>query len=143
MSIKELDEIIEEFNHADYQETLELLIDYSENLPELPKEFAGDRDKGINRVHECETPVFLFVDVDRDKVNIFADVPPESPTVRGLVSILVTAFNGATPDDVTNAPDDLLMKIGIGQKIGMRRMHGLSAVYSRIKDEVRKKSQKH
>lgn len=143
MSIKELDEIIEEFNHADYQETLELLIDYSENLPELPEKFVEERDKGINRVHECETPVFLFVDVEGEKVNIFADVPPESPTVRGLVSILVTAFNGASPEEVRNAPDDLLMKIGIGQKIGMRRMHGLSAVYTRIKDEVRNKSHKH
>lgn len=131
-----LDEIIEQFNNADYQETLELLIDYSENLPELPERFTEARDKGINRVHECETPVFLFVDVQKDTVNIYADVPEESPTVRGLVSILVNAFDGASPEDIKNAPDDLLLKIGLGQKLGMRRMHGLSAVYSRIKDEV-------
>lgn len=131
-----LDEIIEQFNNADYQETLELLIDYSENLPELPERFTDARDKGINRVHECETPVFLFVDVQKDTVNIYADVPEESPTVRGLVSILVSAFDGASPEDIKNAPDDLLLKIGLGQKLGMRRMHGLSAVYSRIKDEV-------
>lgn len=135
-----LEEIIEEFNNADYQETLELLIDYSENLPELPEKFTEARDQGLNRVHECETPVFLFVDVRGDKVNIYADVPEESPTVRGLVSILVSAFDGASPDEIKNAPDDLLLRIGIGQKLGMRRMHGLSAVYSRIKDEVDKKA---
>lgn len=135
-----LEEIIEEFNNADYQETLELLIDYSENLPELPEKFTEARDQGLNRVHECETPVFLFVDVRDNKVNIYADVPEESPTVRGLVSILVSAFDGASPDEIKNAPDDLLMRIGIGQKLGMRRMHGLSAVYSRIKDEVNKKA---
>lgn len=131
-----LDDIIEQFNNADYQETLELLIDYSENLPELPERFTEARDKGINRVHECETPVFLFVDVQKDTVNIYADVPEESPTVRGLVSILVSAFDGASPEEIKNAPDDLLLRIGLGQKLGMRRMHGLSAVYSRIKEEV-------
>lgn len=132
----QLDEIIEQFNNADYQETLELLIDYSENLPELPERFTEARDKGINRVHECETPVFLFVDVQNDTVKIYADVPEESPTVRGLVSILLSAFDGASPEEIKNAPDDLLLKIGLGQKLGMRRMHGLSAVYSRIKEEV-------
>lgn len=55
-----LEEIIEEFNNADYQETLELLIDYSENLPELPEKFTEARDQGLNRVHECETPVFCL-----------------------------------------------------------------------------------
>lgn len=131
-----LEDIIRDFNEADYQETLELLIDYSETLPELPERLVPERDSGLNRVHECETPVYLWVEIQDGKVNIHADVPEESPTVRGLVSILVNAFNGTSPDEVRNAPDDLLMRLGLGQKIGMRRMHGLSAVYSRIKNEV-------
>lgn len=135
-----INEIIEEFQDADYRETLSLLIDYSDDLPVLPERFAEDRDNGFNRVHECETPVFIFVEVVDGKVNIFADVPEESPTVRGLVSILVNAFDGATTSEIENAPADLLMQLGLAQKLGIRRVRGLSAVYAMIKNEVKKQS---
>ena len=136
--MSELNDIIEAFSSADYQETLEMLIDYSESLPELPERFVQARDEGLNRVHECETPVFIWVEVNSGKVDIFADVPPESPTVRGLVSILVSAFDGLSTKEVLDAPVDLLSQLGLAQKLGIRRVRGLSAVYSRIKDEVKK-----
>lgn len=136
LTMSELNEIIDAFRSADYRETLEMLIDYSESLPELPERFFEQRDKGLNQVHECETPVFIWVEVNNDKVDIFADVPEESPTVRGLVSILVSAFDGLSTEEVLNAPVDLLSQLGLAQKLGIRRVRGLSAVYARIKDEV-------
>ena len=136
-----LNDIIDSFSSADYRETLDMLIDYSESLPELPERFIPDRDNDMNRVHECETPVFIWVEVNNDVADIYADVPPESPTVRGLVSILVSAFNGANTDDILSAPVDLLSQLGLAQKLGIRRVRGLSAVYARIKDEVKKQSE--
>ncbi len=136
--MQRIEEIIEMFQSADYQETLALLIDYSEDLPELPERFVENRDNGFNQVHECETPVFIFIEVQNDKVDIFADVPEESPTVRGLVSILVSAFDGATTSEIEEAPADLLMQLGLAQKLGIRRVRGLSAVYAMIKNEVKK-----
>ena len=138
--MNKLDEIIGQFRDADYQETLELLLDYSEDLPDIPDKFSGELDKEANRVPECETPVYLWVDIENNSVHIFADVAPESPTVKGLVSILVTAFNGSTPEEVESAPADLLSQLGLAQKLGTRRMYGLGAVYNRIKNEVKKKT---
>ncbi|MGH7885726.1 MAG: SufE family protein [Thermodesulfobacteriota bacterium] len=135
-----IEEIIEQFQDADYQETLGLLIDYSEDLPQLPERFVEERDNGYNRVHECETPVFIFIEVKNEKVNIFADVPEESPTVRGLVSILVNAFDGVSAGEIENAPPDLLMRLGLAQKLGIRRVRGLSAVYAMIKNEVKRQA---
>ena len=136
-----LDEIIEEFQEADFQETLAMLLDYSEGLAKLPEEFEEARDTGYNRVAECETPVFIFVRLEDGKVRIFADVPEESPTVRGFVALLVDAFDGSTPDEIENAPGNLLNSLGLAQKLGTRRMFGLSAVYARIKSEVKKAQQ--
>lgn len=133
-----IQEIIEEFQEADYQETLAMLLDYSEGLPELPEEFLKARDAGYNRVTECETPVFIFVRMEDGKARIFADVPPESPTVRGFVAILVDAFDGLEPEEIENAPGNLINSLGLDQKLGTRRMFGLSAVYARIKNEVKK-----
>ena len=132
-----IDEIIELFQEADYQETLAMLLDYAESLPELPEKYQEARDAGFNRVTECETPVFVFVDVKDGHVQICADVPKESPTVRGFVSILVDAFSGATPEEVEAAPNTLINSLGLDKKLGTRRVFGLSAVYNRIRSEVR------
>ena len=138
--MSKIHEIIDQFKNADLQETIDLLLDYSEDLPELPERYLSDRDKELNRVHECETPVYIWIEINDDLVDIFADVPPESPTVRGLVSILINAFNGLTPSDIESAPTDLLTQLGLVHKLGTRRMYGLSAVYQRIRNEVNKKA---
>ncbi len=132
-----IEEIIEAFQAADYQETLAMLLDYSENLPKLPEKYIEARDAGLNRVPECETPVFVWIDLNDGLVQIHADVPEESPTVRGFVGILVDSFNGTTPEEVQSAPQNLVHSLGLDQKLGTRRMFGLSAVYNRIKSGVK------
>lgn len=133
-----VEEIIREFQGADRQEMIELLIDYSEDLPEIPKRFAERADRDLHQVHECETPVFIWVELEDGRVNIFADVPEPFPTVRGLVSILVSAFDGLSPEEIESAPVDFISQLGIAQKLGIRRVRGLSAVYARIKSEVKR-----
>ncbi len=134
-------DIIEAFQEADYQETLAMLLDYSEVLPEIPDEYVEARNAGYNRVTECETPVFIWVDVKEGKVKIYADAPAESPTVRGFVSLLVDAFDGATPKEIEDAPSYLINSLGLDRKLGTRRMFGLSAVYNRIKNDVKHATQ--
>ncbi len=135
-----IEEIVREFEGADQQEMISLLIDYSEDLPEIPERFAEHVDRNMHRVHECETPVFIWVEMENGRVNIFADVPEPFPTVRGLVSILVSAFDGLSPGEIESAPADFISRLGLAQKLGIRRVRGLSAVYARIKSEVRKQS---
>ena len=132
-----IEEIIEAFQDADYQETLAMLLDYSENLPPLPKKYIDARDARYNQVPECETPVFVRIDLNDGLVQIHADVPEESPTVRGFVGLLVDSFNGITPEEVQSAPQNLIHSLGLDQKLGTRRMFGLSAVYNRIKSGVK------
>ncbi len=136
--MSKIQDIIEIFQEADYRETLEILLDYSDNLPELPERYLEARDKGYNLVHECQTPVFIWVDLNEGKVDIHADVPRESPTVRGFVSLLVDAFSGSSPEDIENAPANLVSSLKLDQKLGTRRMYGLSAVYNKIKSDVKR-----
>ncbi len=134
--MSKLDDIIEIFRDADPEETMAMLLDYSDNLPDLPpvlKDLPTDETK---RVRECETPVYLWVDVTDGVVELHAQVPRESPAVRGFVSLLVDAFGGSSPTDVLEAPETLLDELGLAQKLGTRRIYGLSAVYNRIKNEV-------
>ena len=96
-SLSKLEAIVDEFSDLDKQERLELLLDFAENLPELPTKYQAERDAGEHRVHECQTPVFLWVEVNAGRVQMHANVARESPTVKGFVAILVAAFSGHPP----------------------------------------------
>ena len=97
-------EITELFASVDRDTRLELLLDYADRLPPLPEVYHPLRDAGLNLVHECQSPVFLMVEVRDGQVQLHADVPRQAPTARGFTSILVEAFDGSAPPDVEAAP---------------------------------------
>ncbi|MHC5541392.1 SufE family protein, partial [Singulisphaera rosea] len=112
-----LDSIVTELGEADRQERIELLIDFAKNLPALPDRLAEHKD-AAHRVGECPSPVFLFVELEADKVAIHADAPIEAPTVRGFVAILVEGLNGASVEEVLAVRDDLIDRIGLPEILG-------------------------
>lgn len=130
------DALVNRFRAADRNTRLETLLDYSRKLPELPPELREASDHEAHRVTECQTPVFLWTDVQGGVVSIHAEVPRESPTVRGFVSLLIARFNGATPAEVAEVPDDLLDRLALGETLGMMRTQGLTAILGRIKRSV-------
>ena len=131
-----LDTLIPRFKAADRTTRLETLLDYSRKLPALPERFQDEKERSEHRVHECQTPVYLWVVVEGGKVHIHADVPPESPTVRGFISLLARSLDGAAPADVARVPDDLLDQLGLSETLGMNRTQGLTAILYRIKRSV-------
>jgi cysteine desulfuration protein SufE len=128
-----LDALIPRFRAADRNTRLETLLDYARKLPPLPERLATEKAQGHARVHECQTPVFLWTEVANGTAHIYADVPPESPTVRGFVSLLVRGLEGATPEEVAQVPNDLLDQLGLTETLGMNRTQGLTAILNRVK----------
>jgi cysteine desulfuration protein SufE len=128
--------LIPRFKAADRQTRLETLLDYSKRLPPLPERYEAEKQQGNNRVHECQTPVYLWVEVDQGRVHIHADVPRESPTVRGFISLLARTLDNQTPEAVAQLPDDLLDQLGLSETLGMTRTQGLTAILNRIKRSV-------
>ena len=130
-----LDEIIAELSESDRQERIDLLIDFAKNLPPLPEHLAELKDAS-HRVEECQSPVYLFVEMVGDRVALYADAPIEAPTVRGFVSLLIEGLSGATVEEVLKVPGDLVERCGLQEVLGMLRVRGLSGVLRRIKGEV-------
>jgi cysteine desulfuration protein SufE len=131
-----LDTLIPRFKAADRQTRLETLLDYSMKLAPLPERYEAEKQQGHNRVHECQTPVYLWVEVDGGRVHIHADVPRESPTVRGFISLLARTLDNESPEAVAQLPDDLLDQLGLSETLGMTRTQGLTAILHRIKRSV-------
>ncbi len=133
-----LEELKQEFDELDVRDRLETLLEFSDELPDLPETYRAKRDAGENRVHECQTPVYMWVEVVDGRVQIYADVPRESPTVRGFISLLVAALSGAAPAEVLAVKPTLLTELGLVEALGMVRMRGLHAILHRIKSEVQR-----
>jgi cysteine desulfuration protein SufE len=129
-----LQEIIEDFGWAQGREKLELLLEYSESMPELPG-WLHDRRDGMEAVPECMTPVFIHVESDpgSGKMTFYFDVPPESPTVRGYAEILRAGAEGATPEEVLAIPNDFFRAMGLHQVLSPQRMNGISAILAHMK----------
>ena len=131
-----LDALAEEFQMVDDETRLELLLDYAQQLPPLPEVYHPLRDAGLNMVHECQSPVFLMIEVKQGTVRLQADVPDEAPTARSFTTLMVKAFDGVAPQVVLDAPADILHRLGLTHLLGIQRTRGLRAIYQRIKNEV-------
>ena len=59
-----LDTLIPRFKAADRTTRLETLLDYSRKLPPVPERYLEAKARGEHRVHECQTPVYLWVEVE-------------------------------------------------------------------------------
>ncbi len=127
-----LQDIIEEFEEADPEERLEMLLEFAMNMPELPEELLDARDS-MEQVHECQSPVFLLAKIEDGKVYYHLDVPREAPTVRGFAGILYEGLNGAEPEAIIAAPNDLSQRLGLHKVLTPLRMRGLSALLGRMK----------
>ncbi|MGV8881229.1 MAG: SufE family protein [Rhodoglobus sp.] len=135
-----LAEIREDFLGLEVKERLQLLLEFSNELPELPERYRDHPDL-LERVEECQSPVFIFVEVDDDNiVHLYATAPKEAPTTRGFASILAQGLAGLTVEEVLAVPDDYPQTIGLTEAVSPLRIRGMSALLGRTKRQVREKT---
>jgi cysteine desulfuration protein SufE len=135
-----LPELLADFEGAAPEESLEMLMDFAESLPAPRPGREAAPENGSCRIQECQTPVYLWVDVARGQVHLEAVVPEKSPTVRGFVALLVEGLSGATPEELAGIPDDFLPVLGLAETLGMTRQRGFRGIVARIKREVAQKA---
>lgn len=135
-----LAEIRDDFLALDQQSRLMLLLEFSEELPELPEEYQDHPDL-FERVVECQAPVYIFPEVQGDVFHLYATAPAEAPTTRGFASILVQGLDSLSPEQVLNVPDDYPMTIGLTEAVSPLRMRGMMGMLGRIKRSVREQTQ--
>ena len=134
-----LAEIRDEFLELDEPERLQLLLEFSQELPAVPPEYDGHPEM-CERVVECQSPVYIVVDVDEhDRVHMHATAPAEAPTTRGFASILVQGISGLSADEVLGIPDDFPQSIGLTRAVSPLRIAGMTGMLMRAKRQVRAK----
>ena len=136
---EQLQKIRDDFLGLPVKERLTLLLEFSNELPELPARYAEHPDL-FERVEECQSPVFIFVEVDDSTVvHLFAMAPKEAPTTRGFASILAQGLAGLTADEVLAVADDFPQGLGLTEAVSPLRIRGMTAMLARIKRQIREK----
>lgn len=127
-----LQTIIDQFRTAPASLRLPLLLEFANRLPTLPEGMSGE----LERVQECQTPLFVKSDLDGATVRLYFDAPPEAPTTRGFASVIHEGLNGATVEEVMQVPNDFYAQMGLSELISPLRLRGMGAILARIKRQL-------
>jgi len=128
-----LQEIVDDFASMTREDKIETLIAYAESFPPLPDWLMEERDK-MEPVPECMTPVRLFGEKQSDGGVVFHfDIPPQSPTVRGLAAILANGLNGLKPEEILTVPTDFFTPMKLEEAITHQRINGFMGVLAHMK----------
>jgi len=131
-----LQEIVDDFHDVPDKDRLQLLLEFSQDLPPLPERYAAHRDR-MEPVPECQTPLFLAVEVDPEEaVHLFFDAPAEAPTTRGFAAILHAGLDGLDAAEVLATPPEFSSQLGLADLVSPLRLRGMAAMLSRIKRQV-------
>lgn len=130
--IQSASDVVEDFSLTPDREKLQLLLEYSEALPELDARF-GENPELMERVEECQSPVFIAVEGTPEKVELYFSAPREAPTTRGFASVLNAALNHQTAQDILDLPDDFPSQLGLEKLISPLRVRGMRGMLARIK----------
>jgi cysteine desulfuration protein SufE len=140
-----LDEIAHDFTSLSVRDRLTLLLEFSDELPELPERYQGHPEL-LEQVPECQSPLFLAVEVEGSdgsvspsdrRVRLHFQAPPEAPTTRGFAAILHAGLDGLTAHEVLAVPDDAPFRFGLGEAVSPLRLRGMAAMLARIKRQLR------
>ena len=126
------DEIVADFQFLEGSDRLQLLLEFSEALPDLDERY-GEHPELLERVEECQSPIFIAVDGTAEAIKLHFSAPRESPTTRGFASILFGALSSHSAAEIMELSDDFPTKLGLDHIITPLRVRGIRGMLARIK----------
>lgn len=133
-----LAEFRDEFLELPEADRLELLLEFANELPPVSDEIAAHPEMA-ERVAECQSPVYIYIEVSDGVVTMHATAPQEAPTTRGFASILAQGLTGLTADEVLAVPNDYPQSIGLTRLVSPLRIGGMTGMLMRAKRQVEAK----
>lgn len=138
-----LREIVTDFRDTPETQRLDLLLEFSDELPALPARYAEHPDL-LEPVPECQSPIFVIAEVagtgPASSVSLYFSAPPEAPTTRGFAGILAEGLSGASAAEVVAVPADLPLQLSITALVSPLRLNGMSGMLARIQRQVKEKA---
>jgi len=129
MSISERQQaIIEEFSmFDDWMDKYSYLIELGKELPAIDEKYKDPQ----HLISGCQSRVWLHARL-KDDGNIYFTADSDAVITKGIVSLLIRAFSGSTPDEILNADMEFLEKIGLKEHLSPTRSNGLVSMIKQI-----------
>jgi len=132
-----LQEIVELFSTSPPRDRLELLLEYSQQLPALPERYETHPER-LEPVPECQSPLFVASELDPDgRVHLFFDAPPQAPTTRGFAGIFHAGLDGLAAHEILAVPGDVTSRLALAEVVSPLRLRGAVALLARVQRQVR------
>ncbi len=125
-----MEELIETFElFDDWTEKYGHIIDLGKKLKPMPDALKTD----ANKVSGCLSQVWFHHEIDADGlVQFLAD--SDAIIVRGLIGLLLTIYNGQSPEAIREIDIDALMeRIGLSNHLSPNRRNGFVSMINRIR----------
>ncbi|MBT4066398.1 MAG: SufE family protein [Euryarchaeota archaeon] len=127
-----IQEIIDEFQEIEEQfERLEILMDFSDEVEELPIEQWTE----ANLVKGCQSIAHIEVELVDDAVWMKAAA--DAKIVQGLQGILSIAVNGSSPEDVLSLTPEFAEEAGILNSLTPSRSNGFRTMFDMVQKRVK------
>ena len=127
-----IQEIIDEFQEIEEQfERLEILMDFSDEVEELPIEQWTE----ANLVKGCQSIAHIEVEIVDDAVWMKAAA--DAKIVQGLQGILSIAVNGSSPEDVLSLTPEFAEEAGILNSLTPSRSNGFRTMFDMVQKRVK------
>jgi len=125
-----LEELAENFAlFDDWEERYRYLIDLGRQLPAMDEALKIED----NKVRGCTSQVWLVADKDGEAFVFTAD--SDAHIVRGLIALLLSAYQGKTAADIQATDiEKLFTEIGLDKHLSPNRRNGFFAMVERIRN---------
>ena len=125
-----VDEIVENFAFFDdWEDRYRFIIDLGKALPHLPDALKTD----ANIVHGCQSKVWIAHELVEGRLHFRID--SDALIVRGLIAIVLAAFNDRTPKEILAYDiDELFARLDLMRHLSPTRGNGLAALVRRMRE---------
>ncbi|MEX1216636.1 SufE family protein [Saccharospirillum sp.] len=124
------DDIIETLSFFDsWEDRYRYIIDLGKDLPAMDDALKTDE----HIVRGCQSQVWLVDDIDGERIRFQAE--SDAHIVRGLLAIVLAAYNGKTRQQILGFDTEAYFsQLDLVKHLSPTRGNGLRAMVARIKD---------
>jgi len=135
ISFPDLAELQEEFSDLETsEERIQFLIELGESMPDFPTEHCIEEF----RVVGCQSMVWIVPAWNGTTFHFQAS--SDAPMVRGLVAVLMSAYSGKTPSEITSFPIERTLEgLQLKSFLSPLRSNGLHSMIKRIQQVAESK----
>jgi cysteine desulfuration protein SufE len=121
--------IVEEFSFfGDWTERYQYLIDLGRKLPPFPESLRTEE----NKVHGCQSQVWLVASGDRNRLHFQA--ASDSAIVSGLIALLLRVYSDRSAEEIAKSEPRFIQALGLARHLSPTRNNGLAAMLNAIHD---------